>query len=347
MQKRKLLILLLLFGTGIGLFFVLRFYQIFFWKNTSFNNEYSFVFIDRDDNIDSLELQLTPLLRSVNSFRIVAEKKGYVSRVRSGKYRIDKGMGNNKIVNTLRSNPLTIRVVFNSQDRLENLAGHISDQIECDSIELLLAFKEKSFLISAGFTKENALAMYLPDSYDFFWDVTPVDFRKRMLNHYESFWNKKRRQKASAIKLKPEEVYVLASIIQKESFRKEEQNRIAGVYINRLNLGMKLQADPTIIYALKKETKKFDQIIKRVLYKDLQIKSPYNTYRYKGLPPGPVCMPELSAIEAVLNPEKHKYLYFVASPLKPGFHLFAKTLKEHNKNKKIYTSWLDKKRLYR
>ena len=277
----------------------------------------------------------------------ITEKKGYTKRILPGKYRIKKGMGNNQIINTLRSEKLATRVVFNNQERLEDLVGRLSIQIEADSLDLLRAFQDSIFLSDKGFNKINALTMYIPNSYDVFWDITPADFRKRMLDYHDLFWNEKRIAKARALKLNQKEVYILASIIQKESVQLKEQNRIAGVYLNRLKIGMKLQADPTVIFALKNETGDFRRIIKRVLYKDLGFKSPFNTYLYPGLPPGPITMPDISAIDAVLNSEEHDYLYFVASPLKPGYHLFAKNLKEHNKNKKVYTRWLRKQKIYR
>lgn len=347
MYRRKIILFICLLGVGIGLFFIFRLYQIFFWSNTAFENEYSYVFIDRDDTIDSLKLGLNPFLKSTVDFYKAAEKKGYTKRILPGKYRIKKGMGNNEIINILRSEKLVTRIVFNNQTRLEDLVGRLSIQIEADSLELLTAFQDSIFLADKGFNKKNALTMYIPNSYDVFWDITPADFRKRMLDYHDLFWNEKRIVKARALKLNQKEVYILASIIQKESVQLKEQNRIAGVYLNRLKLGMKLQADPTVIFALKNEADDFLRVIKRVLYKDLDFKSPFNTYLYGGLPPGPITMPDISAIDAVLYPEEHNYLYFVASPLKPGYHLFAKNLKEHNKNKKVYTRWLRKQKIYR
>ena len=142
-------------------------------------------------------------------------------------------------------------------------------------------------------------------------------------------------------------VIYLAAIVQKETEKVDERPRVAGVYLNRINRKMKLQADPTVIYAMKSEFKNFDTIIKRVLYKDLKIDSPYNTYKNRGLPPGPITMPDISAIDAVLNPENHRFLYFVADPNNPGYHLFAKNGRDHNRNKKIYTRWLNRNRVYR
>ena len=347
MYKRKLILISIIFGTFVGFIFIFRFYTIFFLNNTKFKNDYSYVFIDRDDTIDSLKNQLLPLLKSIKDFNIAANKKGYTDNIKPGKYKIDRGMGNNKIINSLRSKRLTVKVTFNNQERLEDLAGRVSYQIEADSLDLLNSFKNISFLKEFGFNAENALSMYFPNTYEVYWDILPDDFRKKMENYYKSFWNQKRLNLAKAIKLNPKEIYILASIVQKESVKNEEKNRIAGVYINRLRRNMKLQADPTVIYALKKLNNNYNRIIKRVLYRDLKIESLYNTYRYKGLPPGPISMPDISSIEAVLNYEKHDYLYFVVSPSKPGYHLFSKSLNKHNENKKKYTRWLNKNKIYR
>ena len=347
MYRRKLLLISIIFGTFVGFVFIFKFYKIFFLSNTKFKNDYSYVFIDRDDTIDSLKNQLLPILKSIKDFNIAANKKGYTDNIKPGKYKIDRGMGNNKIINSLRSKRLTVKVTFNNQERLEDLAGRVSYQIEADSLDLLNSFKNISFLKEFGFNAENALSMYFPNTYEVYWDILPDDFRKKMENYYKSFWNQKRLNLAKAIKLNPKEIYILASIVQKESVKNEEKNRIAGVYINRLRRNMKLQADPTVIYAIKKMNNNYSRKIKRVLYRDLRIESRYNTYRYKGLPPGPISMPDISSIEAVLNYEKHDYLYFVVSPSKPGYHLFSKSLNKHNENKKKYTRWLNKNKIYR
>ncbi len=191
MYKRKLLVAISLIGGLFGVYFVINFYQIFFWSNTAFNNEASYVFIDRDDTIDSLEVQLLPLLKSVDRFLLAAEKKGYTTRVRPGKYKIVPEMGNNELINVLRSQKQTVSVVFNNQERLEDLAVRIAAQIEPDMDELLQAFYDDEFLESNGFTKENALCMYLPNSYNAFWDASAEDFRELMLKNYERFWNKR------------------------------------------------------------------------------------------------------------------------------------------------------------
>ena len=347
MYKRKILVWISLLGTVIGSYFVYNFYVTFFWDNTVFENDYSYVFIDQDDTIDSLQIQFNSILKSSDDFRVAANKKGYTQNIKPGKYKILKGLGNNEIINLLRSKRLTVKVVFNNQERLEDLAGRISQQIEADSLSLLNAFYDKDFLTSNSFTPENALTLYLPNSYDFFWEVSAENFRDKMLLNYTRFWNNSRMAKARALSLTTKEVYILASIVQKESPKKDEQPRLAGVYLNRLKKRMKLQADPTVIFAMKKTSGDFNMIINRVLYKDLSTDSPYNTYKTKGLIPGPITMPDLSTIEAVLNPEKHSFLFFVADPSKPGYHMFAENLSEHNRNKKIYVNWINKKKIYR
>lgn len=345
--RNKILSIIVLIGSAIGIYFVFNFYAVFFKDNTRFNNDFSYVFIDRDDSIDSLEHQLMPLLKSTDLFRLAAVKKGYDQNIKAGKYSILRGSSNNDIINNLRSNRLLINVVFNNQERLENLAGRVANQIEPDSLEILEALRDSLFLKENGLNAANAISIFLPNSYQFYWHVTAEDFRSKMLKEFNRFWTKERLNQANELGLSPVEVITLASIVQKETNKEDEKSRVAGVYINRLRKKMLLQADPTVVFALKQESNNFDSIIRRVLYKDLKIKSPYNTYRNKGLPPGPIFMPDLSTIEAVLNYEKHPFLYFVANPKKPGYHLFANSLRKHNQNKKIYTRWLNKKKLYR
>ena len=168
-----------------------------------------------------------------------------------------------------------------------------------------------------------------------------------MKTEYERFWNESRTEKAKKINLSKEQVMALASIVQKETAKVEERPRVAGVYINRLKAGMLLQADPTVIYAIKRESGDYNQIIKRVLYKDLELDSPYNTYKYAGVPPGPITMPDISSIDAVLNPEKHDYYYFVADVTNFGYHKFAKSLAQHNVNKAEYVRWVNSQGLNR
>ena len=344
LKKISYFILIIL---SIGSVYFTYTFWLYFSDNTNFNyNEITF-FIDSDDNIDTLAINLKPYLKSINNFVNVSKKKGYSNNIKPGKYIIKKGSSNNNIINNLSINKLTVNVIFNNQERLEDLALRISNQVMSDSISLINSFLDPDFLIEKGFDSLNALSMYIPNTYDFYWDVSPKKFRNRMWKEYKSFWNEELEIKARNINLSKIEIYILASIVQKESTKQIEKSRIAGVYLNRLKRKMKLQADPTVIYTIKKETNDFEKNIKRVLYKDLKIKSNYNTYYKKGLPPSPICMPDISTILSVLNPENHSFLYFVVDPQNPGFHLFSKDLVQHNRNKRKYINWLNKKKIYR
>jgi UPF0755 protein len=208
-------------------------------------------------------------------------------------------------------------------------------------LSILNAFKDKQFLEENGFTEENVLAVCIPNSYEYFWNTTAEKFRDKMAKEYRKFWTEERLAKAKAQNLTPIQVSILASIVHKETVKKDERPKVAGVYLNRLNQGMKLEADPTVIYAVKKNSGDFNQVIKRVLYKDLETNSPYNTYMYQGLPPGPIAMPDITALDAVLNPEKHEYIYFCASVTNFGYHEFAVTPLQHEANRQKYVEWVN------
>ncbi|MEM1258035.1 MAG: endolytic transglycosylase MltG [Bacteroidota bacterium] len=322
-------------------------YSAIFSPNTAFENDKAFVFVPSNADFPEVKNIMEPLLKDVGSFEAVAERKGYVSNIKGGKYAILKGMNNNEIINTLRSSNIPVRVSFNNQETIEDLAGRISEQLEADSVSLLNAFTDTTFLAENGFDSENRITPYLPNTYEFFWNSSPEQFRERMFKEYTRFWNEERRSKAEKLGITPKEVAALAAIVQKETAKADERPRVAGVYLNRLRKSMLLQADPTVIFAIKKETGNFDTIIKRVLYKDLEMDSPYNTYKKSGIPPGPITMPDISSLEAVLNAEKHNYLYFVADVSNFGYHMFASTLQQHNRNKVQYVRWLNQQKIKR
>ena len=251
-------------------------------------------------------------------------------------------MSNNDLVNLLRSgNQTPVKVSFNNQDSLEKLAGRIAAQIEPDSIQLLNVFKDERFWVENNFSKATALSMFIPNSYELYWTTSASAFQNRMLKEYQNFWNKSRLEKATNLDLTPSEVITLASIVQKETSNVPERKTVAGLYLNRLKNKWPLQADPTIIFALKQKYGQ-EKEVKRVLLKDLEIKSPYNTYTNPGLPPGPIAMPDISSIEAVLNPAKHDYYFMCASVTDIGKHVFAKSLSQHNVNARKYQNWLSK-----
>jgi len=347
MYIKRILLAIAIIGLLVAGAFAYMVYTVFFTPNTVFNNTQAFVYIPTNASFSEVKNNLAPLLLDTDAFESAAERKGYTRKIKGGKYAIKKGMTNNDIINTLRVNNIPVKVAFNNQERVEDLAGRIATQIEADSASLLAAFKDNDFLKANGFDAANQISLYIPNSYEFFWNTNAQDFRKRMLKEYKRFWNNERMAKAKALGLSPNEVITLASIVHKESAKADERPRVAGVYLNRLKAGMLLQADPTLIYGIKKEANDFSLVIKRVLYKDFKLESPYNTYKYGGLPPGPIAMPDISAIDGVLNAEEHDYYYFVANVEKFGYHMFAKNLTQHNRNKAQYIRWINSKNINR
>lgn len=315
-------------------------YRNIFSSNTAFNEKEVAIFIPTNSDFTAVKEIIKPYVQDMERFEATADKKSYITNVKAGKFALKKGMNNNDIVNALRQ-PVPVDLAFNNQERLEDFAGRIGSQIEADSTSLMKSFTDETFLKENGFTRENVLSMFVPNSYEFFWNTSADKFRDRMAKEYRKFWNDERKAKAEALGLTPLEVSALASIVHKETVKIDERPRVAGVYLNRLEKGMKLEADPTVIYAVKKNADDFSLVIKRVLNKDLATVSPYNMYMYNGLPPGPIAMPDISAIDAVLNPEKHNYIYFCASVTNFGYHEFAVTPAQHEVNRQKYVAWIN------
>ncbi|WP_027878731.1 endolytic transglycosylase MltG [Mesoflavibacter zeaxanthinifaciens] len=340
MYIKKILLAIALIGLVIAGYFAYFVYNAMLKPNTAFNNETAYIYVSTNATYDEVREQLEPLLKDIDSFDALAIQKKYTTNIKAGRFPVKKGMSNNDIINSIRSNNLPIKLSFNNQERIEDLAGRIAQQIEPDSLSLLKAMTDSTFLKEKNFTKQTVINMYVPNTYEFFWNTSPELFRDKMLGEYYRFWNDERQAKRKALKLSVNEVMTIASIVQKETAKVDERPRVAGVYLNRIRKGWPLEADPTVIYAKKLKENNFDQVIKRVLYKDLEIDSKYNTYKYPGIPPGPITMPDVSAIDAVLNPEKHNYMFFVADVKNFGYHKFAKTLAQHNANKRLYTQWI-------
>jgi UPF0755 protein len=282
------------------------------------------------------------LVRDRATLEWVAKKKNYHNRIKPGRYRLRDGMSNNQLVNMLRSgNQLPVKLVFNSLRTIEDLASVISRQIEADSSDIVKLAAHSEFIESLGFCDATLPALFIPNTYEFFWNTSAEDFYRRMKREYDLFWNKTREARMKSIGLDRLEVITLASIVIEESVKHEEMPVIAGVFLNRLEKGMPLQADPTIKFALG------DMTVNRILRAHLRIDSPYNTYIHRGLPPGPIVIPPVQAIDAVLNAGKHDYLYFCAREDFSGYHRFAKTLSEHNRNARLYQNALNARRVFR
>ena len=326
----------------LSVFIIVIFCWVFFLTNISVENKKLEFYIKSNTSFNKLMKDIGPYLKSKTSFKLASKFKKFNKNIKPGRYIVEESMSNNQLINSLRINNIPVNVTFNNLERLENLVSVVSKQLELDSLNLINQLLNEEFLKENGFNSNNILSMFVPNSYELFWNVSPASFQKRMYKEYLKFWNKKRLSRARDINLTPIQVSILASIVNKESFNKHERPIIAGVYMNRINKKIKLQADPTVIYSIKNKEKNFKKIIKRVFFRDLNLDSKYNTYKYYGLPPGPICMPDISSIDAVLNYRKHDYLYFVANPNKPGFHSFSKNLREHNYYRKIYLNWLKK-----
>ena len=330
----------------LSLVFIFDYYNKYYKPNTSFDDESIFLYVIKDDSV-AFRDSISKYIKSEKTFYKVARRLKYIENKKTGRFKINKDLGNHDIINSLKFNNTPVNVTFNNQERIEDLAGRVSKQIYEDSLSLISAFKDQEFLKKNGLNEKNVLSIFIPNSYNIYWNTTSEDFRDRMFEEYKKFWNKERTEKADELGLSKLDVISLASIVQIESRRNDERPRVAGLYINRIKKNMRLQADPTVIYTIKDYYKNFDTIIRRVLYRDLKLDSDYNTYRIKGIPPGPITMPDISAIDAVLYYEKNNYLFMVADPSNRGYHLFASNLSQHNKNKRAYIRWINSRGIYR
>ena len=303
-----------------------------------------FVYIPTDATFEDVQQILisSGVVQNTSSFRWVAEQKNFIHRIKSGRFLLENGMNNNELVNLLRSGRQTpVDLVFNNIRTKEQLAGKVASQLELDSTDLLYAMIDTAFTNPLGLDVYTVSSLFIPNTYEFYWDVSVADFLARMTAENYHFWTEYRKSKALNLNLTHEEIITLASIVEKETMKKDEQPKVAGLYLNRLNKGIKLESDPTIIFAMG------DFTIKRVLNDDLKIDSPYNTYKNKGLPPGPISIPSIQAIDAVLNHEKHDYIFMCAKDDFSGYHNFAKTYVGHKINARKYRKALNEKGIKR
>ncbi|MFB6306114.1 MAG: endolytic transglycosylase MltG [Flavobacteriales bacterium] len=342
--KISLFIILLLFlGGG---YFGYKYFKWIFYPNVELENKKQIYFYvktgaDMDEVLDSLNSK--EIIKNKKSLKWVAKKKNYQQNIHPGKYLIKNKMNNNELVDLLRSGKeTTVNVTFNIIHTKKELAGSITKNIEADSVEVLHLLNNQKYCNKYGFSPETIMCMFLPNTYEFYWDTNAKELIEKMHKEYENFWTQQRKKKAKDIGLTPLEVSILASIVQAEQNKHpEERPKVAGLFINRLQKGMKLESDPTVIYA------KRDLSINRVLDKDKKIDSPYNTYKHKGLPLGPINLPNIKSLKAVLNYDKHNYLFMCAKPDSTGLHNFAKNLRKHNYYARKYRNWLNKKGIYR
>ncbi len=312
-----------------------------FTGNTKFEEEEVYVYVPTDSKYEDVKKILAPYVENQSKIDWVASKREYDSNVKAGKFLLKKGMSSFSIVRALRLN-IPVKLAFNNQEKAQDLFVRLASQIEPDTTKLKEIFTNDTFLQENGLNTNNVMSFFIPNSYEFYWNISPEELAEKLTKEYKRFWNDGRLAKAEALNLTPAQVYTLASIVHKETAKADERPKVAGVYLNRLNKNMPLQADPTVIFALKQKSNDWNLVVKRVMHNDLTVNSPFNTYKNTGLPPGPIFMPDVSAIDAVLNPEKHNYLYFCASVERFGYHEFATDYGAHLKVAAKYADWVKK-----
>lgn len=342
-RKIVVAVLVVLIAAGVGIGY--RYYAMIYQPNVVVDDGFSeFIFIPTGSTMQSVANQLYEenIIKNRNSFLWVAERKNYAKHVHPGRYLIDKSMSNDELINMLRSgNQIPVKLKFNGVRLIAELAGVVSNQIEADSLSLINLFNDSKVHQKYGFNEHTFRTLFIPNTYEMYWNTSAEQFIQRMAKEYKAYWNAERKAKAKQIGLSQSAVSTLASIVEKETSKNDEKPRVAGVYMNRLQKGMLLQADPTLIFAAG------DFTIKRVLNVHKAIDSPYNTYMYKGLPPGPITIPETTSLDAVLNYEKHDYLYFCAKEDFSGYHNFAKTYAQHKVNARKWYRALNAMKVYR
>jgi len=344
-QVKRIIISIIILVFLIACFLLYKSYERVYKPNVILTEaKTAFIYIPTGSSLEDVVsiLYEKNYIISRNTFEWLAEKKNYRNNIYPGRYRIKNGMSNNKLIDLLRSGKQEpVKVVFNNIRTKEQLAGKIAKQIEADSVSIMKLLKSNSYAEKLGLNTATISCIFLPNTYEFWWNTSAEKFIEKMHNEYKKFWNDSRLSRAKVLNLTPEDVTIIASIVDEETYKDDEMDEIAGVYINRLRKRMPLQADPTIKFALG------DFGIKRIIKKQLEIDSPYNTYKNYGLPPGPISIPSIAAIDAVLNYKQHEYLYMCANADFSGYHVFSKTLEQHNVNARAYQRALNKEKIYK
>jgi len=318
----------------------LSYYLKFFKPNVSGKEDY--LYIKTGQGFDDVyqTIRTNELLKDSSSFKEAALMMDYPLVVKPGKYRLNKGQNNRSLINMLKAgNQESVKLKFKTHRLKEQMAAYISTQIEADSASIVNLLDSAEYIRKYGFTTDNVYSAFIPNSYEFYWNTSAEEFFEKMYAEYKKFWTEERKKKAAAVNLDELQVSALAAIVDAEALYDPEMPTIAGLYLNRYRKGIKLQADPTVIFANQ------DFTIRRVLNKHLRKDSPYNTYVYRGLPPGPIMMPSINALDAVLNYEKHNYIYMCAKEDFSGYHNFAVTVAEHQANARRFQQALNERNI--
>lgn len=324
--------------------FTFYFYQMFNGSNVLLDKEDLVVVIEKGESFDELRARLydDQIVQDALSFSFVAKVLDYQEAVKPGVYLFKSGMSNLNLVRMLRAgDQVPVRITFNNVRLKEELAEKITANTGISAAEFERLLSDEAFLEKYNLNSYNSMSVFLPNTYEVYWTITAEELFDKMYKEYQAFWTPEKKKLAEALNLTPLEVSALASIVQAESVQSDEKKTIAGLYLNRLKKNMYLQADPTLVFALG------DFTIQRVLNEYKRIESPYNTYKYRGLPPGPINLPTLASLNAVLNFEEHDYIYMCAKEDFSGYHRFATNLTEHNKNARLFQRAMNKRMIFR
>lgn len=339
---KKITLVVIAVAVLIGGYFLLNMYKTYFSPN--FTGKEKYLYVKTGSNLQDVltELESKNMLTDISSFKRASEKMGLSENLKPGRYLVKKGMTNRVVVNMIKAgNQDPVKLKIHNLRTKENFAAFLGKNLEADSAKFINLLDSSDLITKYGFTPDNVYTMFIPNTYNVYWNVSPTEFFTRMHKEYESFWTADRKAKAASLNLTPIQVTILSSIVDGEALYDKEMPIIAGLYLNRLNRGQLLQADPTVIFA------NGDFTVKRVTNSLLQTPSLYNTYKYAGLPPGPIMMPSINAIDAVLNHDKNNYIYMVAKEDFSGYHNFAATLEEHNANARKYREALNKRKIFK
>ena len=321
----------------VGIAGIAHIYYYFFAQPFQIT-ETVYLYIDRDDNIDSVYQKMVEVgnPKQMHGFESLVKYKGYTPK--TGRYAIKPTDNMRYLHRRLSMGYQTpVRLTVGSVRTLDRMARNVARQLMIDSAEVARLMTDTSYIHGMGYTNETLPALFIPNTYEVYWDMTAEEFMQRMLKENKAFWNDKRLQQAQSIGLTPVEVATLASIVEEETANQAEKPMVAGLYLNRLKRGMLLQADPTVKFSMQ------DFGLKRILFKHLEVDSPYNTYKYAGLPPGPIRVPSFQGLESVLNYSKHNYLYMCAKEDFSGTHNFAVTSAQHAANARRYQQALNRR----
>lgn len=343
-KRKKILLVLLISFSVLAISMTFYFYQVFFSPNTMVDSDQTYMLKIPSNGVFKQvadQLYEDKVINDALSFGFVSKVLGYQDAVKPGLYKIDPKMSNLDLVRMLRAGrQVPVKVTFNNVRTKEDLAEKITANLEVSQEQFLTMIQDSVFIRKYDFEEETIMSMFIPNTYEFWWNTSPEALFDRMYKEYQSFWTEERKQKAQALGLTQKEVSTLASIVQAESQKSDERPKIAGVYLNRMKIGMPLQADPTLVYATG------DFTLKRILNVHKEIESPYNTYKYTGLPPGPINLPDINSLNAVLNTEKHDFLYFCAKEDFSGYHAFASNYNDHMNNARRYQRALNAANIY-